>query len=322
MPVTPVSNYPNSFYKFNQECDSTCIPKFERDYPLPSSILPTFSLNITEQAVVGHVQDYLLIPYPCDLANCLDTASLLWDMVAAKFSDIYTTEIWLQNYIFFRNDDNIFTFDNVDGSLSWEAFYLNYATNLGNCDLYGTMCLFVVELDWNDSRTVLNSVNVIARSDKSFVSVSLDSECGVVGLEYTPNGFGFPSQWTGIYNLWTWGKVWKPSLESSGEIYIKSNGIRQVLNEQLTEGWTLDIDMTEYNNHKAINVALKSVGTRVYNRDMADFSEFPIDSYGYYMETLIKEQYSFNYTDKCYSSARGKAVILNNQFSEGVSYNC
>lgn len=323
--ATTLTNYPNSFDKFYYDCDTKCLPRYNRLQPIPN-YFPVFSFEIDKTPLEdGFNWQYLMIPYPCDKWDCGEVIDEdYWGLMQTLFGNEFTTATWLQTFNLQYQDNNVWNTINTFGTGTLDVFEENSNIIVSDCGTYGDMCLVIVELKWDETFNTLLASEIIAKSTQKYMRVdSLTTQCGVVGFTFTPNGFGYPVEYTGYYSYWTWGKVWKPSLEGAGEMYIKSNGIRVVLNEQLTEGWTLDIDMNDYSIHKAINVALKCQVSKVYNKDMGDFSALNFDTnLGYNMETMLKEQYTFNYTDKCFSSARGKAIILNNEFSEGISYNC
>lgn len=316
---TPVYNYPNSFVKFAYDCDDKCLPRYDRPMPMPNGYMPSFPVNITPPTD-GFVYEYLLIPYPCDKWECGGIIKDIdfYDMITSRFSTMNTINYFLHFFLLTDYGDSVFIRDNV---LNAKSFYQYYGIDISTAG-YGCLCYLIFELKWNEDELI--SFEVISKSTTKYtLTESLTSECNIVGFDYTPNGFGFPPQNTGSYTAWVWGKVWKPTLAPSGKSYIKSNGERIALNEQFTESWQLDVYLCDYQYHKAANIALRCPYSRVYNKDMADFSEFNFSPiFGHYMNVIIDKEYSFNYTDGCYSSVRGKATILNNEFSEGISYNC
>lgn len=325
MPTT-LTNYPNSFDKFYYECNPKCLPRYRRGQPLPDGNMPQMTFNIDKTPTTGGDNwQYLLIPYPCDKWECggvyVDEA--YWTIMQNFFANEFTSASWLQQFNLEYISNNVWRTGNTFGAGTIGEFETGSGYDVSNCNLYGDMCLVIVELQWNADFSELLASEIIGKSAQTYVKTnSILTQCGIIGINYVPDGFGFPVEYTGEYMFYTWGKVWKPTLQPTGDKYIKSNGVRKTLNMQLTEEWTLDVDMCDYSIHKAMNVALESNLPSIYNKDMTDFSDFNSNDYGYYMDTLIKETYTFGYVDKCFSSSRGKAIILNNQFSEGVSYNC
>ena len=325
---TPVYNYPNSFVKFAYDCDDKCLPRYDRPMPMPDGYFSVFPVNIvapipTEPAVY----EYLAIPYPCDKWSCGGVINdyFFYAMVISRFGFMYTTDIWLQDYLLHFYGDNQYVNYNDFAPASPNAitFYQNYDIDISE-EQYGCLCYLIIELKWNGDKTELLDLAIIAKSTTSYkLTESVRNECSIVGFYYVPNGFGFPSNYTNHYSSWVWGKVWKPTLAPNGKSYIKSNGERIALNEQFTESWQLDVYLSDYQYHKAANVALRCPISKVYNKDMQDFSEFNVDNiFGPNMNVIIDKEYAFTYADGCYSSVRGKATILNNEFSEGISYNC
>lgn len=322
---TAVTNYQNTFDKFYFDCNSNCIPKYQRSQPLPAGKFPTFIMNI-DVPISGAQMLYYVVPYPCKGWNCGTYDNDMWtyfDWIGALYAKDATI---INSCALYRYPDtNVFININRDNSNA-TAFFNEIAPDFLDCDTYGPYCFVVIEVMYDPDTETYLSTEIIAKSIQSYVITgSIEDTCGIIGFDYVPkNNYGFPSEYTGGYNYWTWGKVWKPILDQSGTTYIKSNGFRQVLNMQLTEQWTMDIDMNDYSIHKAIHVASNSESFYIYNKDMNDFySGFTLAplQQGYRMSAIIKENYTYNYVDKCFSSMRGKAVIINNEY-EGLMYGC
>lgn len=321
---TPVYNYPNSFVKFAYDCDDKCLPRYDRPMPMPDGYFPIFPVSITPPNEPEYQFKYLLIPFPCDKWECGGIIKDIdfYNLITSKFPNIYTSDEWLQNYIMLDYGDNQYV--NYTTSFTIQnsvIFYQQYGIDITQSE-YGCLCFLIFELKYNGEELI--SYEVISKSTTKYqITQSVRNECNIIQFKYIANGFGFPSNYYYYYTAWVWGKVWKPTLAPSGKSYIKSNGERIALNEQFTESWQLDISLCDYQYHKAANVALRCPTSIIYNKDMQDFSEFNVDNiFGPNMNVIIDKEYSFTYTDGCYSSVRGKATILNNEFSEGISYNC
>lgn len=322
---TAVTNYPNSFYKFYYDCDvyNKCLPRLNSAVPTLNN-MAKITLDIIKPTNIGHNYEYLRIPFPCDLWLCGGTIpdEDFYDMITVKFQNMFTTETWLQNYLGnFVNDSCYF------GAESIYDFFYQYGIDIsyGFNNQYGCLCYLIFELDWNSDYTVLNSFEVIGKSNVKMQWFANGANCNVLMFKYHPNqdyGFGDNSV---DYTFYIAGRCWKPEIKSKGESYQKSNGEVQILSSNINEYWKLSVDMTDYYLQKAIHVALLTNGCKVYSNTMGDFSNNLVfdEYYGYELNCLLNDgEFNYNYTDKCFSSLRANATLINTELQGSMSYGC
>lgn len=307
-----VNNYPNSFYKmYGCEVDK-CIRYYDGCQPIPD-VIPNMGMEIIEEIIPGFGLQFLVVPMACDIWDCGVLNALSPDYsyfveFTLKLANIYRGEHWLRDFVLTNSADNYY---NTENSNSVTTFF----TNIGYTTMPKCFCWMVVELKRDGVNEEFSAI--IAKSEA--LCLVDDSECDVVKISYSNNdmSLGFPSIAPLSYELYFWGKFWKPKIKNESKVYLKSNGEWRNEKDRFDEIYTLEGRLTEYHYIKAINVALKSKTCIIENKVLDQFAGGATQLSGY-----LDEDMDIQYVNGCYSSARFIANILNKYPNGSISYNC
>lgn len=308
-----INNYSGSIVRLKDVAaseDANCMPRLSYCLPHNNDVIG-FAFEAT--SLFANFTAFIF-QLPCDYVNSVSLASRVaylqaqWALNPLLFADFYASNLAATDTFY----QPIGAHSVVDSFIFWD---IPYTTN--QC-----FCYVVFEATASGGMTFKES----AYKSQCFQEVG--DVCSTFEVRYfnTQDSLGLPnittSDSTFYYSGMFGGKLWKPQIETEQKTYIKSNNENVIISSRSDESWRLDVDALNYQDHRALQIALRSDTLTIVSKDFSQFTGLPYEPTGTENDFIVTENYNIKYLAGCYESARGEVKLRRKDPIGLVNYQC
>jgi len=309
-----INNYSGSIVRLTDIAateDPNCVPRLSYCLPHNNDVIG-FSFEAT--SLTAGLTPFIF-QLPCDFVNSVSLPTRVaylqaqWALDPLLFTNYYASNLASTDTFY----QPIGAHSVLDSFIFWGE---TYSTN---------QCFCYVVFEASLSGGVL-TFQESAYKSQCFQEVG--EACSTFEIRYYNNSdsLGLPDITTSNANFYYsgmfGGKLWKPQIETEQEIYIKSNNENVIISSRSDESWLLDVDALNYQDHRALQIGLRSDNLTIVSKDFSQFTGLPYEPTGTENDFVVTENYTIKYLAGCYESAMG-AVKLRRKDPLGlINYQC
>ncbi len=304
-----INNYSGSAIRFalSNAQGVSCVPR--KQICLPHS---GFNMGMAFEATIAVGTDLYIFALPCDFVESLGMATIASEL-DAKFTadptDFIPFEVGTYGGTVYGVDPNLFSV--YDSFAFWSLSMLG--TN--QC-----LCYFIFEQTYDGithafSTSYYQSQCYQVNQDCGTFEIHYSNDSDSLGLPYIPPSF--------YYTAHFWGKLWKPQVLTEKKSYIKSNNDNVTISSRSDEVWQLDVDAMNYEDHRALQVALLSDNVTILSKDFQQFAGLAnYNPTGTENDFVLTENYNIKYSSICFETARGECKLKRKDPIGLINYQC